>query len=760
MDLMHNKAFRLITEIKKQHYAAGIYRVICCEPPQNLVVACFISEAPEEQTIKNPSSTSKRKLGRPRKAVTRRPRKKQRPALVGTLVWMRLDVLQRSAKKRQLIGVEIERPRIYDDPIVGERNLADYKLRCDAMENFLKALHLREHILRHEGLGSLVKEAVEKSGLNRSVIYRLWSDLCRLGIEPESLRPRRDRCGAPGVLRPCDPGTETLKARKKAGRKTTDERTARLFGEDLDPLQPGMSTEWRAAILSADKLLFPGTKPAMSARVPAIVASAFVNRYVSEDGELQPLKFGECPNREQIVRVLIESTPWLKKLLEKTTSGHFKRSLRGLVGKAWRGVGGPGHMFAIDSTVGDCYLRSAVNRAWIIGRPIVYVLVDVWSTAIVGFHVCLTGPSWDTAKVSIFNSVASPELMSQLLGFEWSLGLFPQATLPSVLMCDRGEYLSAAAAKLGLDLHVNMSYAAPYRPDLKGTVEVLHRIAKDKNFLFVPGAHDFHRKELELRKSDPGRSVLTVHEFVALLHMTFELYNLTADRTHRMDANMNAAGVIPSPGGLWHYGFEVGIGFQRHIPESTLVKKLLPEMTGQVGRSGIKLLQNHYESDVVNAEQWSTYARNLGSWDIPVWSHPWTVGKGWTLGTESGLIDLKISDQANASREFSFDDVEDAFIHRLRKRPQQQFDALMKAVDFHARRQALINGAQSATVEAESSTSKADLLSISEARRLEVQHGSTSSPAKEASVDHDQDATCDHIEMRKRVREAMIAESA
>lgn len=80
-------------------------------------------------------------------------------------------------------------------------------------------------------------------------------------------------------------------------------------------------------------------------------------------------------------------------------------------------------------TIGDVYLRSSIDPNWIIGRPIVYVIVDVFSTAVVGFYVCLTGPSWDTAQVAIFNAVASSDLMSDLWGYDMRQSLFPAPTL-------------------------------------------------------------------------------------------------------------------------------------------------------------------------------------------------------------------------------------------------------------------------------------------------------------------------------------------
>ncbi len=130
------------------------------------------------------------------------------------------------------------------------------------------------------------------------------------------------------------------------------------------------------------------------------------------------------------------------------------------------------------------------------------------------------------------------------------------------LMCDRGEYLSKGASHTGLKLIPCLSYAPPYRPDLKGLVEVLHRIKKDAQYLFVPGAMDARRVEFELSRSRPHESVLTLRDYVQYLYCIFDEYNLTADRSKRLDAHMAAAGVFPSPAGLWHWGHQVGIGYQ------------------------------------------------------------------------------------------------------------------------------------------------------------------------------------------------------
>ncbi len=681
--LMNNQAIQILAGRNE-----GFYRVILVEKRIDKVVLVKI----------DPSiSPQKHRGGRKKLAVTNSPRKKSSLPLVGDLIWVNYTELDDLENKHILSRVEIEQEHNYFNPVISENDKVRYEIRKTAMAGFLDYDNLRDSILINEGLGGLVKEAIKKSGLGRTVIYKCWSLLCRFGLNEKSLRPRRDRCGAPGIRRPCDPG-----GLKKSGRKTEKQRIAKASGKLLPPDQPGMSEEWRHLIITADKKI-PTPKPDHADRYTQILNSNFVKRYRHENGVLIPLELekGTYPNSRQVRRVLEREVPRLQKLLERTTKGHFLRSLRGMTGRNWKGVAGPGHTWAIDSTIGDIYLRSSVNRAWIIGRPVVYIIVDVWSTAIVGFYVCLTGPSWDTAKVSLFSAVADPALLAKLWQYQPMSCLFPWPTMPAVLMCDRGEYLSRAASATGLKLISCLSYAPPYRPDLKGLVEVLHRIEKDRQHLWVPGAIDARRAEYELRRFDPNEAVLTVREYTEYLYTIFSEYNLTADRKGRLDTHMIAAGVMPSPAGLWRWGHEVGIGTCRAFPQAELITSLLPSQKAIVSRSGVRFGGLHYESDLINDEQWTAYARNFGSWDISAHHFPGSVSRIWTPNVAgTGLLDLSLSEQTRASRDQTFDEVLDAFMFGKLNNAEIEHANVLLAMKSRQRVEALIAGARALTAEA------------------------------------------------------------
>lgn len=62
---------------------------------------------------------------------------------------------------------------------------------------------------------------------------------------------------------------------------------------------------------------------------------------------------------------------------------------RPVLGSSTGNMIGPGSVFQIDATVGDVYLVSRHNRKWIIGRPVIYVIIDVFSRMIAGIYVGL-----------------------------------------------------------------------------------------------------------------------------------------------------------------------------------------------------------------------------------------------------------------------------------------------------------------------------------------------------------------------------------
>jgi hypothetical protein len=715
MDLMPNQTFRVIQHPKGDpSLLPGIYRAILVEISILKVIAvCIVPEHPSNE----PTSRGGRK--RKDDNALQTTRKKPPQPLIGNLHWFDMNALQCAFSEHTAMPIELERM-----PATNHSESANrlHTQRVEFMSEFLDFDCLRDSMLRHQGIGDLAKRAIAQHGVSRAFLYKQWSNLCRWGLHAKSLIPLLHRCGAPNVRRPCGPApTQGQPTKKKAGRKTMKQRIALRYGVALEPDQPGVTIEWAAAIRAADDSI-PTPKPAWPKRCGQIVMSAFCSKFKDVDGTPTLIKpeQGKYPNNAQIKRVLTEGKTRIERILERTTKHHFNSSLRGLVARNWQGVTGPGHTWAIDSTVGDIYLRSSVNRAWIVGRPIVYVIVDVWSTAVVGFYVCLTGPSWSTAKVSLFNAASDPQLISELWGYTPLLTLKPNPSICHALMCDRGEYLSIGHTQTAIQLLNVTSYAPPYRGDLKGLVEVLHRIEKDAQFLFVPGAMDHRRKELELRKVNPEDCVLTVREYTQYLYQVFSEYNLVADRSHRLDAVMRGEGVFPSPAGLWTWGHRVGIGYRKFNHQSDLVERLLPHGTARVRRDCIRHAGNDYTSEEIDLSQWTAMARNCGGWDVPVQYYPGSMGSIWTLNQDANrLLRLHLSDQSKALPELTSEEWLDVLAKEVLDRPSESHARQMVIIEIKAQISKLIESATKETTKAIAQASEKSP-KISEARLAEI----------------------------------------
>lgn len=646
---------------------------------------------------------------------------------IATIRKIEMSVLQTLEEQGYLHEVEL-----IQDPILSrqschlkksEKEIYDYRLKL--MKPFFSYKNLAKAIFSESGIGKYVTQAKSKYGCSRTLIYNLFGVLCVYGFIDSSLNPRFDKCGAPGIRRPCN------EKRNKSGRKTNRERLGLV---DENP-QRGTTEYDQKRVLKLYKKI---AKPGMSDRelYNQIVTILYVKQYTQTKEGLIPVipQKGTFPNYSQFLNIINYGIKKTDSLLLFTTKGHHDRNLRGLKGKAWQNVAGPGHTYAIDSTIADILLRSSINRTWVAGRPIVYIMVDVWSTAIVGFYVCWTGPSWVMAKVALFTTCASRHLLSSLWGFDDQLWLDPIPTLPFEWLCDRGEYLSIAASQTALEAMFSLAYNPSRRPDLKGLVEVLHRIAKDAQYAFVPGAINARRKELELRGKGKNEAILTLPEYVKYLTIIFNNYNMTSDRSYRLDADMLSDSVDPTPSGLWTWGHKNYLGYRKSTPEVKLINDLLPTGPATLNRGGFYFSGLQYEAEIANTEQWTTNARNFGGSILDVNYYPGSNSHIWLADHQAGNIRFNLSSQARAKPHTSIDEWLDAVMVEKLNSQDREYSKTYNSLIALAKANNIIKSARGLTLSADMQNSD-NLPSVREARKMEAmyEHATNQSVTSELS---------------------------
>ena len=104
------------------------------------------------------------------------------------------------------------------------------------------------------------------------------------------------------------------------------------------------------------------------------------------------------------------------------------------------GTFGPGHRYQIDATIADVYLVSSVDNTRIIGRPVVYCVIDVFSRLICGLYIGLEGPSWLGAMMALDNVIEDKVVFCKNYGIEITNKEWPNSFLPEKILADRGEY--------------------------------------------------------------------------------------------------------------------------------------------------------------------------------------------------------------------------------------------------------------------------------------------------------------------------------
>lgn len=233
----------------------------------------------------------------------------------------------------------------------------------------------------------------------------------------------------------------------------------------------------------------------------------------------------------------------------------FAQTARPRLGSTGDMASGPGSVYQIDATIGDIYLRCADDPDIYVGRPVIYLVLDMYSRMIVGFFVALAGPSWEIARMALENA------FSDKVEFYASLGIWiDPAEAPAIGVCkglmgDRGwDHLSKAAGAAAEALGYKLSNLPPFRPDLKGLGEGAFDVANEEMIRWAPGAW---RKRQPGEKANPLDGAYTLHEFTKFLAIQILKYNNTHE-VLRPPLDWDASkGRAPTPVMLWNHGGEM-----------------------------------------------------------------------------------------------------------------------------------------------------------------------------------------------------------
>lgn len=281
----------------------------------------------------------------------------------------------------------------------------------------------------------------------------------------------------------------------------------------------------------------------------------------------------------------------------------FNLKERSLLGNSTIETDGPGTRFQIDATIADVYLVSSSNRNMVIGRPVIYAVIDVYSRLVTGIYAGLEGPSWLGAMMALDNMLTDKVKFCKSYGIEITEEQWPAKHLPEIIIADRGEFEGYSPENLINNLNIKIENTSPYRGDLKPIVERRFGIVNGKIKHTTPGAI---QKEFRERgdRNYVLDATLSLKEFTELYINLVLRYNRKIIEDYPMEKEMIADQLVPKPILLWNWGIENKKGRLKTVSTDILRLNLLPRGNAGLSRAGIKFKGLFYSSDKAVKEQW------------------------------------------------------------------------------------------------------------------------------------------------------------
>ena len=299
-----------------------------------------------------------------------------------------------------------------------------------------------------------------------------------------------------------------------------------------------------------------------------------------------------------------------KTFISRKGANRYALQNRAIMGTSKMESLGPGFRFQIDATVADVYLVSLYNRSWIIGRPVIYVVIDVFSRMVVGVYVGLEGPSWAGAMMALANAAIDKVQFCEEYGIQITQDDWPCHHIPDAILGDRGELVGTKVETLIPNLNIRIENAASYRADWKGLVERYFRTIHEYVKPFLPGYvdKDFRQRGARDYRLDGKLDLYQFTEIIirCILHRNHQHYLSNYEREEMMIAN----DISPIPIELWKWGIANRSGRLRTFPEDIVKLNLMPTGKATITAKGIKFKGMYYTCEKARRELWFEKARS------------------------------------------------------------------------------------------------------------------------------------------------------
>lgn len=487
-----------------------------------------------------------------------------------------------------------------------------------------------------ENRGKLVLEAIRKSGTQKKYIYKYLHRYWQRGMTKNALLPDFRNCGGPNTPKP-------LRGSKRGRPSLQGRNNPEDIGVNVTEVDKSLIK------LAISRYYNVSGEFAIRKAYKEMLEKHYNKGYQIQDGVKVPVVAPpeECLTYSQFYYWFNKFLNLEKSLKARTGERAYNLRHRPVLNDSTHFAFGPGHIYQIDSTIADIYLLSSFLRTHIIGRPVLYFVVDVFSRMVVGFYVGLEGPSWIGAAMALAVTAVNKVEFCARFGISIQPAAWPADMFPQKLVADRGpEWIGNASDMLVDNFNITVTNAPPYRADFKGIVERQFHKAKEDLIKWIPGAvteRFGERGERDYRLD----ATLTLPEFAEILIRMILDYN----NNHYLDdypllPEMIADGVKPVPIEIWNWGMRNRTGYLQRRSQKEVLLGLMPSGTATVTWQGIHFQGLHYTCDRAIRDNWYVRAKANKSWKSIAYYDPRRLDRIYLLPQgETEPIECRILDK-------------------------------------------------------------------------------------------------------------------
>jgi hypothetical protein len=279
---------------------------------------------------------------------------------------------------------------------------------------------------------------------------------------------------------------------------------------------------------------------------------------------------------------------------------------------------GPGVRFQIDPIVCDFYLVSKYNPNWIVGRPVLYFVSDVFSQMIVGYYVGLEGPSWHGFRMALANAVTDKVKHCRGYNIEINPSDWNCHYVPQFLIGDTEEPKGRHAKVLKSRLGVVVENKPPYRSDFKALVDRVFGSFHNYTKRFTPGYvdKDYAKRLSKDYRIDAKLNLFSFNQIIIRYIMSHN--NMLEVSGFSLNERMKKDNVPPIPRDIWNWGIQNGLGKLKEINEDSIILSLFPLDQATVTRHGINYKNLLYTCDKAEKENWYLTILKKGSCKVEI----------------------------------------------------------------------------------------------------------------------------------------------